>query len=202
MRRVNRKQIESGTSTTFYFHPETGYQIDEILVDGQPVGSSSSFTVNDVQSNTSISATFKAIPQTFVITPHADRNGSISPMMPVSVEEGSATSFEIKPDSHCEIEDVKVDGVSVGAVATYEFSNVDKDQTIDVTFKELEDPTKSDETETDPEDVDERAETEEQDLVDSEDNEEESEEQSEVLGTLGSNAREMGKLYSNDRNVD
>jgi penicillin-binding protein 1A len=60
--------------------------------------------------------------------------GSISPG--TKVEQGKSATFYITPDKGYEIADVSVDGVSVGVVSQYKFSNVKSDHTICVTFKE------------------------------------------------------------------
>src|SRR2546428_1233703 len=47
----------------------------------------------------------------------------------------TAHILSIAADAHYHILDVKVDGVSVGAVASYNFSNVTTDHTIEATFE-------------------------------------------------------------------
>src|SRR2546428_8837213 len=47
----------------------------------------------------------------------------------------TAHILSIAADAHYHILDVKVDGVSVGAVASYNFSNVTADHTIEATFE-------------------------------------------------------------------
>ena len=61
---------------------------------------------------------------THTITATAGNGGSISPSGPVTVVEGSSQSFTITPDVGNSISDVLVDTVSMGAVASYTFSNV------------------------------------------------------------------------------
>src|SRR5207249_2890483 len=78
---------------------------------------------------------------TFAITQHtiaasAGANGSITPSGSVAVNDGDAQSFTIAADAHYHILDVKVDGVSLGAVASYSFSNVVADYTIEATFEQ------------------------------------------------------------------
>src|SRR5437899_11157358 len=75
------------------------------------------------------------IEATFAITQHtiaasAGANGSITPSGSVAVNDGDSQSFTIAADAHYHILDVKVDGVSVGAVASYNFSDVVADHTV------------------------------------------------------------------------
>ncbi|MHC1722102.1 MAG: S-layer homology domain-containing protein [Aminipila sp.] len=70
----------------------------------------------------------------YTITVTAGKGGTISPST-ASVAKGSNQSFDIKPDKGYAIEDVKVDGKSVGAVSSYKFTNVTSTHTIKATFK-------------------------------------------------------------------
>jgi hypothetical protein len=69
------------------------------------------------------------------ITSSAGRGGSVSPSGTVTVSSGSSKTFTISPWWFYTVSDVKVNGVSVGAVKSYTFSNVTKNQTISATFK-------------------------------------------------------------------
>lgn len=69
------------------------------------------------------------------ITATAGMNGSIDPVGAVQVNKGDDQTFTIKPDKGYEIEDVAVNGVSVGAVDSYTFYNVQAPQAIYASFK-------------------------------------------------------------------
>lgn len=89
---------------------------------------------------TEISGPFpKAAPVTpvktaYVITATAGANGTISPSGDVAVNEGASQSFTITPNSGYAIQDVTVDGSTVGAVSTYTFPNVTGPHTITASF--------------------------------------------------------------------
>jgi len=61
-------------------------------------------------------------------------HGSIAPHGSVTVAHGAGASFTIRPDAQYHISDVMVDGVSVGPVGSYRFSNVTTDHTIEAAF--------------------------------------------------------------------
>jgi methionine-rich copper-binding protein CopC len=61
-------------------------------------------------------------------------NGTISPSGTISISSGASASFSISPNSGYGISAVYVDGVSVGAVSSYTFSNVTANHTISATF--------------------------------------------------------------------
>lgn len=69
------------------------------------------------------------------ITATAGTGGTISPSGTVTVAYGSSKTFTMKPYWFYKIYDVKVNGVSVGAVKSYTFPSVKSNQTISVTFK-------------------------------------------------------------------
>ncbi len=68
------------------------------------------------------------------ITATAGAGGTITPSGAVSVPNGTDQSFSIVANACFSIADVKVDGVSVGAVSAYTFHNVTANHTIDATF--------------------------------------------------------------------
>lgn len=71
---------------------------------------------------------------TFQIQASAGPNGYINPSGTVTVEQGQNQTFGIFPNANYSIQDVLVDGYSVGAVSTYTFNNVQDDHTIYATF--------------------------------------------------------------------
>ncbi len=79
-----------------------------------------------------VSATPDKAPNT--ITATAGPNGSISPSGAVVVQPGQAQTFTITPDTGYDIQDVLVDGVSVGARTSVTFMSAIKDHTITASF--------------------------------------------------------------------
>ena len=73
-------------------------------------------------------------PQLSPSPPSAGTGGSISPAGATTVAYGGSQIFTIAPASGYTIADVLVDGVSVGAVSSYTFTNVRTDHTIAATF--------------------------------------------------------------------
>jgi hypothetical protein len=71
---------------------------------------------------------------THEIVATAGPGGSIAPSGTVSVEQGADQTFTITADACYAIEEVFVDDVSVGAVASYTFEDVDADHAIHATF--------------------------------------------------------------------
>lgn len=122
---------------TFTATPASGYVVDAWKLDGATQSEiGTSFTVSNVTADHTVEVTFKTAPVTsHTITVTAGANGTISPAGPVTVSDGADQVFTITANSGYEIEDVKADGVSVGAVPDYTFTNVTADHTISATFK-------------------------------------------------------------------
>ncbi len=74
----------------------------------------------------------------YTITAAARAGGSITPSGSVTVTAGKDRAFTITAGEGYKIEDVLVDGVSVGAVSAYTFKNVEKDHSITASFKKTE----------------------------------------------------------------
>lgn len=68
------------------------------------------------------------------ITATSGANGSITPDGDIVVAYGDDQLFSIEADEGYHIEDVEVDGTSIGAVDTYEFTNVTENHTIHASF--------------------------------------------------------------------
>ncbi len=70
----------------------------------------------------------------YTITATAGAGGSISPTGKVNVEASTDKTFTVTPEDCYVIDDVKIDGVSAGAVGSYTFSNVQAAHTIAAVF--------------------------------------------------------------------
>jgi len=124
--------VPFGGSSAFTIAPAPGYFIKDVLVDGVSVGAVTSYTFNNVVANHTLSASFDKV---YTITPTANAGGSITPSTPQNVNAGSdSATFTIAPATGYIITDVAVDGVSVGVVTAYKFTNVTANHTIQVTF--------------------------------------------------------------------
>ena len=108
------------------------YSIADVLVDGNSVGAVSTYTFSNVQGNHTLAASFSL--NTYTIAASSGPGGSISPAGAVVVNCGADQKFVVTPNSCFAIANVKVDGNSVGAVASYTFSNVTANHTIAATF--------------------------------------------------------------------
>jgi hypothetical protein len=124
--------VNHGASQTFAIAPNPGYHIADVLVDGASVGPVASYTFTNVIANHTISATFAIDTHTIAAT--AGAGGTISPSGMVQVIHGGSQNFSIKANTNYVVKDVRVDGISVGPVASYTFTSVITDHTISASF--------------------------------------------------------------------
>jgi uncharacterized repeat protein (TIGR02543 family) len=127
--------VTSGSSQTFTITPNSCYEISQVLIDGvvnSTAKANGYYTFTNVTSNRNISVSFTS--KSYTITASAGSGGIISPSGNVSVPCGTAKTYTITPNSGYYIEKVVVDGVNVGAVSSYSFSNITDNHTITASF--------------------------------------------------------------------
>jgi hypothetical protein len=124
--------VVHGGSQTYTIAADSGYHIANVLVNGVSVGAVSSYTFSQVGANQTISAAFAV--NTYTLSATAGANGSITPSGSTSVVHGGSQTYTIAAASGYHIANVLVNGVSVGAVSSYTFSQVSANQTISAGF--------------------------------------------------------------------
>ncbi|OGP93389.1 MAG: hypothetical protein A2157_17995 [Deltaproteobacteria bacterium RBG_16_47_11] len=124
--------VNPGGSQTFTITPNAGYHVTDVRVNGVSVGAVTTYTFNNLNANHSIEVSFAIDQYTLIAT--AGPNGTIIPSGPVIVDHGGSLTFTMTPNTGYRISDVKVDGGSIGAVATYTFTNVTASHTIEASF--------------------------------------------------------------------
>lgn len=72
---------------------------------------------------------------TFTITAACGEGGTLTPSGAVTAPKGKNVSFTAKPEKGYVVEDVLIDGKSMGSVGVYTFRNIQEDHTMEVTFR-------------------------------------------------------------------
>ncbi len=135
---VSPLTVNQGAATTITAAANSGYNFSGWTVEsGSAViadANAASTTVTLNSGDATVKANFVA--SNFTITATAQTSGgSITPAGAVTVSPGANQTFTITPDPCNDIAEVIVDGtISLGAVTTYTFENVDANHTIDVYF--------------------------------------------------------------------
>ena len=122
-------------SVGFTGTPNTGYTVDQWLLDGTAVQTGgTSYTLNNVTANHTVQVTFKLIAIPFTVTPIAGPHGSISPNTPQNGP--GPLSFTGIPDTGYTVDQWLLDGTAVQTGGTtYTLNNVTANRTVQVTFK-------------------------------------------------------------------
>jgi fibronectin type 3 domain-containing protein len=125
-------QYTYGDTITYFFEPNTGYHLTDVLVDGMSQGIVSSYFFNSLNADHTVDAVFGI--DTFTLAATATVGGDISPLGNTIAEYSDTVMYAITPDPGSVIDSVIVDGVNIGAVASYSFETVTADHTIDAYF--------------------------------------------------------------------
>ena len=129
--------VPLGRNQTFAITPNTGFIIQDVVVDGSSVGNVTSYPFINVTTDHTIAATFQAVTQVHYILASAGTGGSIDPTGLVPVVEGNAQQFNITASNCYTVSNVIVDGLSQGPQSSWTFTNVVTNHTIQAQFTQL-----------------------------------------------------------------
>lgn len=125
--------VPQGTNATFLIRPKAGFRVASLTVDGDAQAAADSFTFQSVTADHTIHAAFAPI--THTISCSSGPGGVTDPSGSITVNQGDNLAVSIRPDEAFIIQDVVVDGASVGAVSSYTFANITADRSLRATFK-------------------------------------------------------------------
>ena len=126
--------VQSGATQKFDIVPNANYHIVDVLVDGASVGPLSQYFFTNVKANHTISASFALNNGFFNITANSSSGGTLSRYGNIKVASGENTEIFIFPDAGYHVSDVQIDGLSVGAVNSYKFVNVQGNHLLNAFF--------------------------------------------------------------------
>jgi hypothetical protein len=127
-------EVAWGSNATVLLKPDSGYHLADLTLNGSSVigsVSNNQYTLNNINGNKTLYASFS---NQYTINASAGTGGSISPSGAVSVTQGNNQTFTISPNTGYTIGAVTVNGVSQGAISSYQFTNVQANHTITATF--------------------------------------------------------------------
>jgi hypothetical protein len=127
--------VNYNDSQTYTITPDTDFTVASVTVDGSSVTATTSYTFTNVTANHTINATFIASSTpSFTITPTAGAGGSITPSLPTTVFQGDSQTFSITASPGYSFLNLNIDGVATTTTASYTFTNVQANHTIDASF--------------------------------------------------------------------
>ncbi|HUI46112.1 MAG TPA: hypothetical protein VL122_09055, partial [Nitrospirota bacterium] len=124
--------VDKGGNITYTISPSPNSLVSGLVVDGTQQGKLSKYTFSNVSANHTIAASVQL--KTTTVTASAGAGGTISNIGSNTVSFGDSMSFTITANPGYSVSDVLVDGVSVGAVTSYSFTNVTAIHTIKALF--------------------------------------------------------------------
>ena len=126
--------VTNGTdSPLFSFPADTGYHLEDLLVDGSSVGTPASHQFTNVATDHTIRATFAI--NMYQVTVVQDANGTISPDPAALVPYGGDSElFRIDADPGYYVTDTRVNGQSIGPAVSYQFHGLTNHATITASY--------------------------------------------------------------------
>jgi len=128
---VGETIVSHGDSFNFNVVTNEGYILTDVQVDGISIGLQSTYTLDDVSSDHTVSADFT---NSVEISVKSGVGGNILPSDNIDVAIGNDISFNISADEGYSIVDVIVDGISAGAVENIELLEVSEPHSIEALF--------------------------------------------------------------------
>jgi hypothetical protein len=124
--------VDYGADRGFSIAPATGYHLDSLVVDGQPVPPVASYTFTNVTTNHVIHATFAI--DVFAIVASAGAHGGIAPSGSVAVPYGGSQAFTLTADAGWHLDSLIVDDAPVEPVSPFTFTFVTTNHLLRATF--------------------------------------------------------------------
>ena len=124
-----------GACLTVIITPDRGYKLGALTLDGVAENIASNpveLPLLNILAHHLVNATFTK--KTYTLTPSAGSNGSISPATAQTASYGDSVTFTITPSAGYTILDVRVDGISMGAVGTLTLPKLMADHTVTALF--------------------------------------------------------------------
>ncbi len=134
--------VPFGASQTFSISANLGYQIEKVLIDGVPAGTSPSHVFANVSKNHSIAVDF--VPRQYTLTAVAGDGGTISPAGQKTVNHGASQTYTLSATNGYEIQDLAVNGQSLGKHSSYLIPNIQNDYFIEARFAPINQPPTAD----------------------------------------------------------
>lgn len=131
-----------GSTRTFYFYPDDGYEVDKVYVNGVEItnlATTEYYNIADITEAHTIHVTFKKLPVQYDVTVivSGDNTGAhtVNPAGVTPVWENESFTVTYSPFAGYEVEKVLVNGTEVEANGTYEITSVNTDYTIEIFFR-------------------------------------------------------------------
>jgi hypothetical protein len=129
--------VEKNDQKVFHILPESGFEIEQLLIDGIAVQPAHSYTFADMTSNHSIAAKFQSTQ--FIVHSESGPNGSIEPQGDIAVNWGEELILIVEPASNFSVDQVLLDNqpVTLTAGYYYKLTDINANHDFSVSFKRV-----------------------------------------------------------------
>jgi hypothetical protein len=126
--------VHDGESMTFTLIPSSGYALDQLRLDDQPVIiQNNQYTIDTITSDHDLCASFKRV---YHITSISGAGGSLKPEGSILADKHTSLTFTIIPDPRYGLEKLTSNGMALTAVNNgVTLNDIDQDQTLIASFK-------------------------------------------------------------------
>ena len=125
--------VKNGSNITFNITTQTGYSVIAIIANGTSLPSATTYTFTNVTADKTLTVTTGL--NEFEIETFAGIGGTITPND--TVYAFTSKTVTITPNTKYVINRVEVDGVNMGAITSYTFTNILSDHTVNAYFTEI-----------------------------------------------------------------
>ena len=128
--------VNYGSSKTINMSPSTGYEVNEVIVDGINKGKITTYTFNNITDNHTISVTFKKLDeQKFTVICTTVQNGNIS-VSPSSATVGTKITIYVNPSEGYRLK--QIDSSPVVTINNNQFTMPAQNVTLTPVFEQIE----------------------------------------------------------------
>ena len=123
--------VDEGSSQSFSITPNSGYQVDNVMVDLTPIGKVTSYQFTGITNNHTIEAYFSVLIVNYPITLYVNNAGGRIDG-PTSVQRGTDATYSFAIYEGYKCRNIKLDGTSIGCVSSYTLTNVQSSHKIEL----------------------------------------------------------------------
>ena len=128
--------VNYGSSKTINMSPNTGYEVNEVIVDGVNKGKITTYTFNNITDNHTISVTFKKLDeQKFTVNCSTVQNGNIS-VSPSSATAGTKITIYVNPSEGYRLK--QIDSSPTVTINNNQFTMPAQNVTLTPVFEQIE----------------------------------------------------------------
>lgn len=128
--------VNYGSSKTINMSPSTGYEVNEVIVDGINKGKITTYTFNNITDNHTISVTFKKLDeQKFTVNCTTVQNGNIS-VSPTSATVGTKITIYVNPSEGYRLK--QIDSSPIVSINNNQFTMPAQNVTLTPVFEQIE----------------------------------------------------------------